>query len=216
MTKVKKNKKLLGFALAFIFLSMLATPLVSAKPATEKNNDKFEYFHLLVTGIPDGTSDRFWYTPPNADPSESKTEHTRGGGWITWPSPELTVGDETFDWDTTPYSIDWTTTADSNALYLNDGTGKHTIVKLTDVVTVYYQGVEIGTLVLELKSAIRDGGASYSGNVMGYGTGTFEGVHISAIDLGVTGYDPTTDPMPTVLYERVGTITGWPAEITNT
>jgi hypothetical protein len=210
--KVKMNKKLLGFALAFIFLAMLATPLVCAKPATEKNNDKFEYFDLIATGLPDENPDKSWTTPPNADESENKTEHSRGGGWITWPSPELTVGDETFDWESAPYSIDWTTTVDSNALRFNNGTAKHSILKLTDVVTVYYEGVEIGTLVLELKSSIRAG--AYSGNIMGYGTGALKGVHISAIDLGVVGFDPTTTPMPTVLFERVGTITGWPEQIT--
>ena len=34
------NKKLLGFALAIVFLSMLATPLVSAKPTSAANNPK--------------------------------------------------------------------------------------------------------------------------------------------------------------------------------
>jgi hypothetical protein len=206
-------KKIILIAVVLMAAVMLATPLVCAKPATEKNNDKFEYFDLLVTGLPDENPDRLWYTPPNADPLENKTQHARGGGWITWPSPELTVGDETFDWDTTPYSIDWTTTTDGNVLRFSDGTVKHNIIKLTDVVTLYYEGDEIGTLVLELKSAIREG--SYSGNIMGYGTGALKGVHISAIDLGVVGYDPTTTPMPTVLFERVGTITGWPEQITN-
>jgi len=207
------NKKILGFALTFLFLAMLTTPLISAKPATEKNNAKFEYFDLLVTGLPDENPDRLWYTPPNVDPLENKTQHSRGGGWITWPSPELTVGDETFDWESAPYSIDWTTTTDGNVVRFSDGTAKHNIIKLTDVVTLYYEGNEIGTLVLKLKSAIREG--AYSGNIMGYGTGALKGVHISAIDLGVVGFDPTTTPMPTVLFERVGTITGWPAEITN-
>jgi len=210
---VKKVKKI-----ALVFSTMLAfalilTPMALAKPGAEKNNGKFEYFHLLVTGFGDGTNDRAWYTPPNVDPLDNKTVHTRGGGWYTWPSPELTVGDETFDWTTEPYSINWTTTFDSNVLRFNDGTGKHTIIKLTDVVTVYYEGVETGTLVLKLKSTIRTG--SYSGNIVGYGTGAFKGVHISAIDLGLTFLDLTTLPLPTVLYERVGTITGWPEQITN-
>ena len=39
------NKKLLGFALAFVFLAMLAAPMVSAKPWNyPKNNPKFEEF----------------------------------------------------------------------------------------------------------------------------------------------------------------------------
>jgi hypothetical protein len=206
------NKKALVI-LTMLAFSLMLTPIALAKPGVEKNNEKFEYFDLLATGLPDGNNVRSWYTPPNVDPLENKTEHSRGGGWITWPSPELTVGDETFDWESTPYSINWTTTVDSNALRFNNGTAKHSILKLTDVVTVYEEGAEIGTLVLELKSTIRAG--AYSGNIMGYGTGAFKGVHISAIDLGVVGYDPTTTPMPTVLFERNGTITGWPEDITN-
>ena len=38
--KVKMNKKLLEFALAFIFIVILATPLVSAKPTSAANNPK--------------------------------------------------------------------------------------------------------------------------------------------------------------------------------
>ena len=90
-----KKKILVAVFLAAV---ILATPLVCAKPASEKNNDKFEYFDLIATGLPDENSDKSWTTPPNADESEIKTDHSRGGGWITWPSPELTVGDKTFDW----------------------------------------------------------------------------------------------------------------------
>jgi hypothetical protein len=50
---------------------------------------------------------------------------------------------------------------------------------------------------------------------MGYGTGALEGVHISAIDLSVIFIDLTTTLLPTVLYGREGTITGWPEDITN-
>jgi hypothetical protein len=38
------NKKLLGFALAFIFIAMLAAPLVSAKPTSAANNPKSTSF----------------------------------------------------------------------------------------------------------------------------------------------------------------------------
>jgi hypothetical protein len=41
------------------------------------------------------------------------------------------------------------------------------------------------------------------------------GVHISAIDLGMVGFGPTTDPMPIVMYKRVGNIADWPEQITN-
>jgi hypothetical protein len=206
------NKKALVI-LTMLAFSLMLTPIALAKPGAEKSNDKFVYFHLGVSGWPSYTYDRAWYTPPNVDPLENKTEHARGGGWFTWPGANLTVGTEIFRMDTTPYNITWTTTVDSNALRFNNGTAKSTIIKLVDVVTVYDGDNEsIGTLVLILKSSIRVG--VYSGNIVGYGTGAFEGVHISAIDLGVTFFMPGEPP--TIIYERVGTITGWPEDITNT
>jgi hypothetical protein len=51
--KVKMNKKLLGFALAFIFLAMLATPLVacaSAKPVVWSVEFSFSTLPDLITG----------------------------------------------------------------------------------------------------------------------------------------------------------------------
>jgi hypothetical protein len=47
------NKKLLGFALAFIFLTMLATPFALAKSTDyPKNNEKFQSFSVSLTAVP--------------------------------------------------------------------------------------------------------------------------------------------------------------------
>jgi len=185
-------------------VAMLATPLVAAVPGEEKNNEKFEYFELACSGMGSEVFDRFWYTPPNADPLENKTTHGRGGGWITGPVVELTVGSDTYNTTTTPVSVTWTTMYDMDLVWNNDGTLKRVNIRLTDVVTVYEDDVEIGTLVLELKSAIVPTASSvYGGTVMGYGTGALKGVHISAIDLGLVSFPPP-------IYVRVGTITGWP------
>jgi len=212
--RANMNKKLLGFTLAIIFIATLATPMVLAKPGAAKNYDKFEYFYLEVSGFNPQSWDRRWWTPPNVEFEDRKTMHTRGAGWFTFPGANLTVGEEEFRLDTAPYNITWTTTADSNVVRFNNGTAKSNIIKLHDVVTVYdANNVSIGTLVLELKSSIKLGVGT--GTVMGYGTGALEGVKISAIDLGVIFYDPTTTPFPTVLYAREGTITGWPEDITN-
>jgi hypothetical protein len=209
----EENKKSLGFTLAIIFLATLATPMVLAKPGAEKSNSKFEYFYLEVSGLNDGSYDRRWWTPPNVDEPDSKTIHARGGGWLTYPGANLTVGEEEFRMDTAPYNITWTTTFDNNAVRFNNGTTKSNILKLHDVVTVYdANNVSIGTLVLELKSSIKLGVGG--GNIMGYGTGELKGVHISAIDLSVTYMDLGAQP-PIVLYGREGTITGWPDYITN-
>jgi hypothetical protein len=204
------NRKVLVIAVALMAVAMLATPLVSAKPGAEKSNDKFEYFELVCSGATSEEFDRFWFTPPNVDPLENKTAHGRGGGWVTGDVVELTVGDETFTMDTAPYSVDWTTTFDANIIRYNDGTNKLTIITLTDVVTVYDGEEEIGTLVLNLKSAIDFSTMppGYGGTVQGYGTGALEGVHISGIDVGLV--DPVNG-----IFLRTGTIRGWPDNITN-
>jgi hypothetical protein len=205
------NKKTLGFALVFVFLAALAAPMVLAKPGEEKSNDKFEYFELACSGAANNEFDKFWLTPPNADPLENKTAHARGGGWVTGEVVELTVGDKTFTMTSDPYSVDWTTTYDANIIRNNDGTNKLTIIQLTDIVTLYYGEDVIGTLVLNLKSAIDFSTVppGYSGTMQGYGTGALEGVHISGLDVGLV--DPVNG-----IFLRTGTITGWPEQITNT
>lgn len=204
------NKKTLLLVTMLAF-SLLLTPIALAKPGAPKDNERFEFFELVCSGATDGNFDRFWYTPPNADISENKTTHGRGGGWVTGDTVALTVGEETFTMDTTPYNITWTTTFDANIIRYNDGTNKRTIITLTDVVTVYdADNQTIGTLVLNLKSAIdfTTFPPGYGGTMQGYGTGAFEGVHISGIDIGLV--DPVNG-----IFMRNGTITGWPDAITN-
>lgn len=207
------NKKSLLIVTLLTF-SLLLTPIALAKPGAEKSNEKFVYFHLGVSGFNTGDYERFWYTPPNADPLDNKTQHSRVGEWFTWPGVNLTIGTETFTMDTEPYNVTWTTTFSSNMVRFNNGTAHVQLINLIDVVTVYdSDNASIGTLVLKLKSSVKSG--AYSGNIIGYGTGALKDVHISAIDLGLTYLDMTTVPFPTLIFERVGTITGWPEEITN-
>lgn len=210
------NKKAL-IVLAILAFSLLLTPIALAKPGAEKSNEKFEYFYLEVSGFGTGVFDRNWTTPPNADLIDNKTTHARGAQWFTWPGANLTVGGETFNMTTDPYNITWTTVYDADVVRYNNGTAKRQHVRLTDVVTMYDGNNDaIGTLVLELRSVLgpKVEGPVF-GSVVGYGTGAFEGVHISAVDLGVIFLDLTTVPLPTVLYAREGTITGWPDSITN-
>ena len=198
------NKKVLGLVLAFVFLAVLATPMVSATPGDEKSNEKFEYFELLCSGAGSGVFDREWSTSnPHLEEVEDvdKTYHTRGGGWVTGETVELTVGSDTYTMTTTPVSVDWTTTTHVDAIWNNDGTLNRYNIRLTDVVTVYENSAEIGTLILKLKSTIVPGrDPLYYGNVVGYGTGALKGVHISGIDIGLVGPG---------LFMRTGTITGW-------
>jgi len=205
------NKKIFGIVVTVLAISLMLTPLALAKPGAPKKNDKFEFFELVCSGTMDGNYDRFWYTPPNADPLDNKTQHSRGGGWTTGDIVELTVGEETFTMDTSPYNVTWTTTFNTNLIRNNDGTNKLTIITLTDVVTVYdADNQTIGELVLNLKSAIDFSTMppGYSGTMQGYGTDAFKDVHISGIDIGLV--DPVNG-----IFMRNGTITGWPTDITN-
>jgi hypothetical protein len=207
----KLNKKIFGILAFVLVFSLMLTPFAIAKPGAEKKNNKFEFFELVCSGSTNGNFDRFWYTPPNADPLDNKTQHSRGGGWTTGNVVELTIGEETFTMDTSPYNVTWTTTFNTNLIRNNDGTNKLTIIQLTDVVTVYDADNEtIGTLVLNLKSAIDFSTMppGYSGTMQGYGTGDFRGVKISGIDIGLV--DPVNG-----IFMRNGTITGWPVEISN-
>ena len=202
------KKKILGFALAFVFLAMLAAPLVSAKPAIEKNNEKFEYFKLEFDGMQDSAGQE-WDSPPTGLP---KVHHSRGVQTSSVSMVELTVGLEIFDMTTDPYSVDYAETYDGEMFFDNDGNIKGWHMRITDVITVYEDGTPIGTIVLRIPAIVVMDGmeASHKGGIItGYGTGQLKGVHISAVDLGFSGIPPS------IIFGREGTITGWPAEITN-
>ena len=204
------NKKWLGLALAFVFLAALSAPMVLAKPGAEKKNEKFEYFELVVSGEGLGTFEKEVFSPPEGAPPNSI--HRRGGVWdvTTVDLVELTVGAETFDMTDFPYSVDYTNTYDVD-IFLDDvGDATKFNIRLIDTVTVYDEGAPIGTLVLKITAVVdlTVMPPSYQGTITGYGTGDLKGVHISAVDYGLT------DPI-LLRYTREGTITGWPEDITN-
>ena len=201
------NKKILVAAL-LLTLSLLLTPVVFAKPTIEKNNDKFEYFKVEFNGVL-GPSEREWNSPPTGLP---KVHHSRGVLTSSDDILELTVGLETFDMTTEPYSVDYTETFDGEQFFDNDGNIKGWHMRITDVITVYEDGTPIGTIVLKIPAIVVMDGMEAShkgGTITGYGTDQLKGVHISAVDLGFSGMPPS------IIFGREGTITGWPAEITN-
>ena len=203
------NKKLLGLAVVLMVVALLATPLVSAKPEIEKNNDRFEYFKLEFDGMQDPGGQEWNSGPPTG---LLKVHHSRGMPYSSISVVELTVGSETFDMTTEPYSVDYTETFDGEIFLDNEGNYKGWHMRVTDVVTVYEDGTLIGTIVLKIPViVVMDGmeASIKSGSITGYGTGQLKGVHISAVDLGFSGIPPS------FLFGREGTITGWPEEITN-
>ena len=197
------NKKIFGLLSTVLVVSLMLIPLALAKPGAEKKNEKFEYFTLVVSGETDGIFDRYWYTPPNADIMDNKTIHGRNAGWTTGPIVELTVGDITYTTTTSPVRVTYDTSYDFDTIRDNDGIIQVVHVRLTDVVTVYVNDMEIGTLILRIKAigTIGDTGFAYTGNIIGYGTGDLSDVHISAVDI----VDPTIP-----FFGRMGTITGFP------
>lgn len=202
-------KKKILVIVAMLSISMMLIPLALAKPGAEKSNDKFEFFELFCSGAANTSSGTAWPTFRENNSSLVKTRHIRDRGWITGDTVNLTVGEKTFNMTSEPFNISYTTTIDNNLLLNNDGSVKHYVIKLTDVVTLYENGVPIGTLVLEISPALLDFSVMPPrtvGRVVGYGTGALEGVHVSATDPGVLGGG---------LFKRTGTITGWPEDITN-
>jgi len=91
------NKKLLGFALAFVFLAMLAAPLVSAKPTSAANNSKAVSF---MWHSENGWNDIFEtkINPPWAEP-DSPEQRVSHGKALWYLNPEannyVQIGEET-------------------------------------------------------------------------------------------------------------------------
>ena len=202
-------KKKVLIVIAILAFSLLLTPIAFATPVIEKNNDKFEYFKLEFNGVT-GPDEREWNSPPTGMP---KVTHSRGVPTSSDGIVELTVGSETYDMTTEPYSVDYAETFDGQIFFDNDGNYVGWHMRVTDVITVYEDGASIGTIVLKIPViVVMDGmeALSKSGSITGYGTGELKGVHISAVDLGFSGMPPST------IFGREGTITGWPDDITNT
>ena len=131
--------------------------------------------------------------------------------WITGPVLELTIGDELFTPTTAPFSVDWTTTFNAEIIFNEDGTAPIMYyITLVDVVTLYDDGVEIGTLILNLDSSVdlATTPPTYSGTVLGYGTDALKGVQVTGTDIGLINSDEE-------LFLRIGRIRNWPEEITN-
>ena len=203
------KKKALIIIAIFAF-SLLLTPIAFAKPATEKNNDRFEYFKLEFNGVM-GPAEREWNSGPPT--GLVKVHHSRGVLTSSDAILELTVGSETFDMTTEPYSVDYTETYDGEIFLDNEGNYIGWHMRVTDVITVYEDGTPIGTIVLKIPAIGVVDGMEFlfkGGSITGYGTGELKGVHISAVDLGFSGMPPST------IFGREGTITGWPDDITNT
>jgi len=201
------NKRAL-IVMAILAFSLLLTPLALAKPATEKNNEKFEYFKLEFNGVM-YPPEREWNSPPTG---LTKVSHSRGTTSSSDDIVELTIGSETFTMTTWPYSVDYTETFDGERFFDNEGNVVGWHMRITDVITVYEDETPIGTIVLKIPAVVvMDGmeALNKGGSITGYGTEELKGVHISGVDLGFSIIPPD------IIFGREGTITGWPDGISN-
>jgi hypothetical protein len=92
------NKKLLGFTLAFIFIAMLAAPLVSAKPTSAANNAKSTSFVWhSENGVPVQIEGGTKINPPWAEEGSPDVKVTHGiSSWNLNPafSNYVQIGEE--------------------------------------------------------------------------------------------------------------------------
>lgn len=175
------NKKILVMTFTVLTLVMLTTPLIGAVEAKRSRRCcDTQDFDLLVSGEPDtatGTVKEIFKD------DVLKKRYVTDRGWIPGSTVELIVGEETFSMTTDPFSVDYITSFDAKLIFNDDGTNKITFLKLVDVITLYDDGVAIGTFVLKVKATMDFTGGippTYSGTVRGYGTGALKGVRISA------------------------------------
>lgn len=192
------NKKLIGFALALAFLVALSAPIVAAMPGAEKNNEKFVGFAFILQGYT--VEDVVWTTPP--EPAEPKTEH---GRYAEWEDTSITiiVDGETYTETTTPVSISY-----EGGMSWDNNIDDVQVVRVTEIVTFWYDGSAIGTLEWMVKDQISYGNnpnqapVRVKGTFVGHGTGALEGVVVAGTD-AITGMAPFE-------LTRSGTATNWP------
>ena len=101
------NKKLVGFALAFIFIVMLAAPLVSAKPTSATNNPKAVSF--------------MWHSENGAD-KEGSIESRTNPPWAVDPA-DVIVTHTTAAWELNPLGNNYVQIDDEAQIPIDAETG---------------------------------------------------------------------------------------------
>ena len=174
------NKKLLGFTLAFIFIAMLATPLVGAVMAGKGQTKQYYEFYLEGGYVP-GPDTKMWTTNGGITQIRDLVfiatyiEVTVGGD-IYYPDPLGYVG-----------TMDATLNTDG---------------KLNIRVHESFVVDGLGTITQRTAETVTGFGtpdAAGGGNFVGLGSDGLEGVKIQGTSSLVEG-SPT----------RVGTVMGWP------
>lgn len=193
------NKKVLVIAVALLAVAMLATPLVSAAPLKEKNNDKFQTWHtkkyvnFLAMPI---LAEHVWI--PSFEECNRLVIKSTGG----YPFYEITVGTNTYtqgvDFAVVDTYSEWyfnkPVFANPDKLYPASSQAGGVFVEVTFDFSAYKQAEIQGTLKVR---TVRD----YSNSLAG--TGDLQNVQVKS-----TWTYSLAFPILTVIED--GTVIGWP------
>ena len=186
------KKKCLLFVTILTF-SLLVMPIALAKPGAEKSNENFLDFELIITGAADEETGEEWQTPP--EPADPKTTHVRDRDWVD-AVPILTIDGDTYSEISSPISISYEGAIDVDTNLKETGDISH--VRVTEIITFYNLGEEIGTLEISVTDMGKDG---FSGTFVAHGTDALKGVKVIGTD---------AIAFPPLQIVRSGTITNWP------
>jgi len=191
------KSKILGLVLAFLFLAMLATPLVATVMAG-KGQEKLDFLlHMEGTTVP--PPEKGWVT-------NGGIQHAHNLGWEVREAFYIEIGEagavETIPKEELSYSGLLVVTM------VNSKQGWF-VTQVRETITVYTddtQTVERGTI------EIMTLGTNPAGNgavVNGFGTGEFEGVKIMGRTTASMMPNPSPPPDALLVLDRVGTVMGW-------
>ena len=189
------NKKILGFVLAFVFLAMLAAPLVSAKPTSAANNPKSISF--------------MWHSENGGGPDpETKINPP----WAEEGSTDVKVSHGQRDWELNPIGNNYVQIGEDQPITIapEDYEGHLYVIvtyfEPTDAALNYrvYEKIAWGDNYIEIMCLER---ASYDSSGF-YASGTFSGHGVvDGQKVQVTGIrEGYFDPMIGFVLECYGTI----------
>lgn len=190
------NKKLIGFALAIVFLTMLIAPVMAMKGQTKQD------FKLFFQGLPPSAVDQ--------KEADGNVIHKDGivivaGEFYVQIGPGGATEDLAKEYLEYECDMDWVTHTKPEQFFT---------VHVVETISIYSSDLTHdestlrGTLVI---TAIGDNRGGHGGNFAGHGTGEFEGVKIQGtsepLQVVFTNPDP---PYYYVQLTRIGTVMGWP------
>ena len=200
------NKKVLGFALASIFLAMLVAPVMAGKGQTRVS------FRMVIVGTYGGTGVEK-YVGQSSHITDMPFVLTGWAGSEAYPDTYdpivLEIDGVAIDPTLLSYEgmmdVIWSEAPDGESGQLN------MVIRVDEIITIG----ESGTLVLQVKGNNYAMGKGAGDSFIGFGTDDYKGVKIQGRSPGgaVTVGEMEVAPgviLPISKLERVGTVMGWP------